>query len=219
MLDTRVDSKEFEKKVTTPENTIKINPDTLKATGKQALAKAKELWDRLKNRKPEQVISIPLIKRPTKTPPADDSDVTNIRAEIKKEPDLKTIEELKDPKLASYPILFSKTIEVIRDNRKEDARQDMSQIKEIMEPDVEVPKDLPQSDVDPFMPPPSAPSSPDSPKSPKKKASWASRAMLATWTATQERAKLLYRTLRDSDVAMQFLVLSASAGRRGFAVG
>lgn len=213
LLDTSVDSKKFEEKVETPENNIKINPDTLKASCQQAVNKAKEFWERLRNRKSEPVISIPRIKRPTKTPPPVVEEVTNLKDEIKKEPDLKTIEELKDPELASYPILFSKTVEVIHDNRKEDADKDMNQIKEIVEPDVEVPKDLPQSESDPYMPPPSAPNGSDSPKSPKKKPSWVSKTATAMWSATQKKATRLYHTVRDSDVGVQFFVLSVGVGR------
>lgn len=212
LLDTRVDSKKFEEKVETPESNIKINPDTLKASGQQAVNKAKEFWERLKNRKSEPVISIPRIKRPTKTPPPVVEDVTNLKDEIKKEPDLKTIEELKDPELASYPILFSKTVEVIHDNRKENADKDMNQIKEIVEPDVEVPKELPQSENDPYMPPPGAPNGSDSPKSPKKKPSWVSKTATTMWSATQKKATRLYHTVRDSDVGVQFFVLSVGVG-------
>ena len=217
LLDTRVDSKKFEEKVEIPENNIKLNPDTLKASGKQAMNKAKEFWERLKNRRPEQVISIPRIKRPSKTSPPVVEDVTNLKDEIEKEPELKTIEELKDPKLASYPILFSKTVEVIHDNRKENADNDMNQIKKIVKPEVEVPKDLPQSENDPYMPPPSGSNGSngsDSPKSPKKKPSWASKAATAVWSATQKKAVLLYHTIRDSDVGMQFFVLSVGVGGR-----
>ena len=215
LLDTRVDSSKFEVKVETPDNNMKLNSETLKSTGKQAIDKIKERWDQFKNRSQESKISLPHIKLPSRAtpPPPPVEEVTNLKDEIKKESDLKTIEELKDPELASYPILFSKTVEVIHNNDKEDADRDMGQLKEIVEPDVEVPKDLPQSEADPYLPPSSESSNPNSSTASNKKSSWVSKAASSTWTFTRHSVQHLYHTIRDSDVGVQFVVLSVGVGR------
>lgn len=78
------------------------------------------------------------------------NEVTHIDEVVEKESNLKTIEELKKPELASYPIVHPKTVEVIQEDQSENT-QDYQEAKQIVEPDVKVEKDLPQQDKDPFV--------------------------------------------------------------------
>lgn len=78
------------------------------------------------------------------------NEVTHIDEVVEKESNLKTIEELKKPELASYPIVHPKTVEVIQEDQSENT-QDYQEAKQIVEPDVKVEKDLPQQEKDPYV--------------------------------------------------------------------
>lgn len=116
--------------------------------------------------------------------------LTHIHSAVEKDPELKTIEELKDPKLASYPILDPKTVESIQSNAKEDADRDMKNLKRIVDPDVEVPKDLPQREKDPFIvPEDGSPLAGKAAKPDAKHPSWMRRNVLLLWSLTKKGTK------------------------------
>lgn len=103
-----------------------------------------------------------------------ESGVTHLKDLLRKESQLKTIEELKKPELASYPIMAPKTAEAIQKNEEDNVEEEIKEIKKIVEPGVSVAKDLPQPKEDPYV----APASP-------KPANWARRHGAAAWKATK----------------------------------
>ena len=116
------------------------------------------------------------------------NEVTHIDEVVEKETNLKTIEELKKPELASYPIVHPKTVEVIQEDQSENT-QDYQEAKQIVEPDVKVEKDLPQQEKDPYV------SKEDkSPSRVQKSSKW-------VWSKMKDG----YHWVRDSDTAKQVI--------------
>lgn len=119
-----------------------------------------------------------------------ESGVTHLKDLLRKESQLKTIEELKKPELASYPIMAPKTAEAIQKNEEDNVEEEIKEIKKIVEPGVSVAKDLPQPKEDPYV----APASP-------KPANWARRHGAAAWKATKTSSARAWGQLKESGVA------------------
>ena len=134
-----------------------------------------------------------------------ESGVTHLKDLLRKESQLKTIEELKKPELASYPIMAPKTAEAIQKNEEDNVEEEIKEIKKIVEPGVSVAKDLPQPKEDPYV----APASP-------KPANWARRHGAAAWKATKTSSARAWGQLKESGVATQVVlsVVGAGGGRR-----
>ena len=133
-----------------------------------------------------------------------ESGVTHLKDLLRKESQLKTIEELKKPELASYPIMAPKTAEAIQKNEEDNVEEEIKEIKKIVEPGVSVAKDLPQPKEDPYV----APASP-------KPANWARRHGAAAWKATKTSSARAWGQLKESGVATQVVVSVVGAGGGG----
>ena len=214
------------------ESNVKIDPvvvsDTLKTTGKgiagamkSLFSKAKEFREKRKEEKQQRE------ERAMKdSSPKEEGglfgEVTHIREVLKKEPDLKTIEEIKKPELAPYPIVAPKTVEAIQGNESENVEEEIEEIKKIVEPDVQVPKDMPQHSKDPYIA--SSPKSNPSKRTPieakegnpkkAKEPSWLQRQSSQLWSRTKSGVKSGYEKIRESDVAAQAILLGASGARK-----
>ena len=133
-----------------------------------------------------------------------ESGVTHLKDLLRKESQLKTIEELKKPELASYPIMAPKTAEAIQKNEEDNVEEEIKEIKKIVEPGVSVAKDLPQPKEDPYV----APASP-------KPANWARRHGAAAWKATKTSSARAWGQLKESGVATQVVLSVVGAGGGG----
>ena len=133
-----------------------------------------------------------------------ESGVTHLKDLLRKESKLKTIEELKKPELASYPIMAPKTAEAIQKNEEDNVEEEIKEIKKIVEPGVSVAKDLPQPKEDPYV----APASP-------KPANWARRHGAAAWKATKTSSARAWGQLKESGVATQVVLSVVGAGGGG----
>ena len=133
-----------------------------------------------------------------------ESGVTHLKDLLRKESQLKTIEELKKPELASYPIMAPKTAEAIQKNEEDNVEEEIKEIKKIVEPGVSVAKDLPQPKEDPYV----APASP-------KHANWARRHGAAAWKATKTSSARAWGQLKESGVATQVVLSVVGAGGGG----
>ena len=133
-----------------------------------------------------------------------ESGVTHLKDLLRKESQLKTIEELKKPELASYPIMAPKTAEAIQKNEEDNVEEEIKEIKKIVEPGVSVAKDLPQPKEDPYV----APVSP-------KPANWARRHSAAAWKATKTSSARAWGQLKESGVATQVVLSVVGAGGGG----
>ena len=192
---------------------IKIDKEVLKSTGTGIMSKARSMFDKMVEIRNQQQQQRKLAKETEKSTPHDtghETEVTHLREVLKREPQLKTIEEMKKPELASYPIMAPKTAESIQEDEEEDVEEDIKEIKKIVEPDVAVPKDLPQSQKDPFLPPSTVPSQGKGDHS--KKPSWIRRQGSNAWKATKNTSKRFWTFMKESDVAGQVLLFGVSAG-------
>lgn len=133
-----------------------------------------------------------------------ESGVTHLKDLLRKESQLKTIEELKKPELASYPIMAPKTAEAIQKNEEDNVEEEIKEIKKIVDPGVSVAKDLPQPKEDPYV----APASP-------KHANWARRHGAAAWKATKTSSARAWGQLKESGVATQVVLSVVGAGGGG----
>lgn len=133
-----------------------------------------------------------------------ESGVTHLKDLLRKESQLKTIEELKKPELASYPIMAPKTAEAIQKNEEDNVEEEIKEIKKIVEPGVSVAKDLPQPKEDPYV----APASP-------KPANWARRHGAAAWKATKTSSARAWGQLKESGVATPGGVVGGGSRRWG----
>ena len=133
-----------------------------------------------------------------------ESGVTHLKDLLRKESQLKTIEELKKPELASYPIMAPKTAEAIQKNEEDNVEEEIKEIKKIVEPGVSVAKDLPQPKEDPYV----APASP-------KPANWARHHGAAAWKATKTSSARAWGQLKESGVATQVVLSVVGAGGGG----
>ena len=133
-----------------------------------------------------------------------ESGVTHLKDLLRKESQLKTIEELKKPELASYPIMAPKTAEAIQKNEEDNVEEEIKEIKKIVDPGVSVAKDLPQPKEDPYV----APASP-------KPANWARRHGAAAWKATKTSSARAWDQLKESGVATQVVLSVVGAGGGG----
>lgn len=185
------------------EPTIKVDSatinETLKTTGKEVASIAKSWYnsakgfrERRKMENEERKKQLKALEEMNKDYSSSAAEVTHIDELISKETNLKTIEEMKDPNLVSYPINRPKTVEEIQDNNVENAK-DMDEAKRIVEPKVNVPKDLPQKEEDPYINPKDAQQT--------KKQTWYEKAGHEAWNKTKEACKWV----RDSDVAKQVI--------------
>lgn len=130
-----------------------------------------------------------------------ESGVTHLKDILRKESQLKTIEELKKPELASYPIMSPKTAEAIQKNEEDNVEEEIKEIKKIVEPGVSVAKDLPQPKEDPYVP-----------AATPKPASWARRHGAAAWKATTASSARAWGQLKESGVATQVVLSVVGAG-------
>ena len=146
-----------------------------------------------------QDINSPRIASPLSSPA--ESGVTHLKDILRKESHLKTIEELKKPELASYPIMSPKTAEAIQKNEEDNVEEEIKEIKKIVEPGVSVAKDLPQPKEDPYV----APAEP-------KPASWARRRSAAAWKTTKTSTSRAWHQLKESGVATQVVLSVVGAG-------
>lgn len=185
------------------EPTIKVDSatinQTLKTTGKEVVStakswynNAKDLRERRKKENEERKKQLKALEEMKEDYKSSAAEVTHIDELISKETNLKTIEEMKDPNLVSYPINRPKTVEEIQDNKVENAK-DMDEAKRIVEPKVNVAKDLPQKEEDPYI-------DPKADQQPKKQ-TWYEKAGHEAWNKTKEACKWV----RDSDVAKQVI--------------
>ena len=133
-----------------------------------------------------------------------ESGVTHLKDLLRKESQLKTIEELKKPELASYPIMAPKTAEAIQKNEEDNVEEEIKEIKKIVEPGVSVAKDLPQPKEDPYVAPASL-----------KPANWARRHGAAAWKATKTSSARAWGQLKESGVATQVVLSVVGAGGGG----
>ena len=214
LLETKTDDFHYSNESHPVENNIKIDSAAIKDTGKKTVSVAKSLWEQIKSFRERQQKSHS-IEGSHDSPPSHSAvpELTHIHSAVEKDPELKTIEELKDPKLASYPILDPKTVELIQSNAKEDADRDMKNLKRIVDPDVEVPKDLPQREKDPFIvPEDGSPLAGKAAKPDAKHPSWMCRNVLLLWSLTKKGTKRVYHVIVDSDMGLQILGVSLAAG-------
>lgn len=139
------------------------------------------------------------------------SEKTSLKEDLEREPQLKTIEELKKPELSAYPIVSLKTAESIQAVEEENVEKDMKEIQMIVEPTVGVQKELPQEEGDPFILPPTA-SSPTAPE--EKKQSWFGKIMHSVGGSIGSVISSGWTKLKDSGFASQVIWLSVgSIGR------
>ena len=100
--------------------------------------------------------------------------------------------------------------------------EEIEEIKKIVEPDVQVPKDMPQHSKDPYIA--SSPKSNPSKRTPieakegnpkkAKEPSWLQRQSSQLWSRTKSGVKSGYEKIRESDVAAQAILLGASGARK-----
>ena len=224
MLKTETNSQTFPEHNHPIESNVKIDPvavgDTLKTTGKGVITSVKSMYAKAKEfRQKRQEEKMRNEENSHKEENGFFDEVTRIKEVLKKEPGLKTIEDIKKPELAPYPIVAPKTVEAIQGEEQENVDEEIKVIKEIVEPDVEVPKEAPQHSKDPYLLP--SPQQKPTSKTPieaktssasakAKKPSWLRRQCAELWTTTKRCAKEGYTKVKESDMAMQTLLLSAS---------
>ena len=229
MLKTETNSQSFPEHNHPIESNVKIDPvavgESLKTTGKGVMTTMKNLYTKAKEfRQKRQEEKAQKEESSPKEESGFFSEVTRIKEVLKKEPELKTIEEIKKPELAPYPIVAPKTVEAIQGEEQENVDEEIKEIKKMVEPDVEVAKEAPQHSKDPYLPP--SPQQKPTSRMPieaketsskpvkAKEPSWLHRQCSQLWTTTKQCAKQGYAKVKESDVAVQALVLGAS-GLRG----
>ena len=142
------------------------------------------------------------------------SEKTTLKEDLEREPQLKTIEELKKPELSAYPIVSLKTAESIQAVEEENVEKDMKEIQKIVEPSVEVPKELPQEEEDPYILPPTT-STPSTPK--EKERSRFGKIIYSVGESIGSVVSGGWRKLKESGFASQVIWLSAgSIGRHTY---
>lgn len=157
MLKTETNAARFPENNNAIEPSIKVDGkvinEAIKTTGKEATTTVKSLFSRLKeirekNRQEREEREAKAAEQSKEAVLS--NDVTNIDEVLEREPTVKTIEELKDPALVSYPIIHPKTVEIIQSSTSEN-QEDAEEAKQIVEPEVNVSKDLPQQEKDPYI--------------------------------------------------------------------
>ena len=202
MLKTETNAASFPENNKPVESSIKIDQSTLNDSKESLINNTKSFFSSVKSyrekkkREREEKIEKEKIEKEKKVEDVS-NDITPINTIVENETTTKTIEELKDPNLASYPIIHPKTVEVIQQGQKE-GKEDMKEAKEIVEPDVTVSKVLSQDGKDPYVDPKEAGKNKSSPKK-------SSLMIQRSFQVTVQAVKDCYHAIRQSDTAKQVI--------------
>lgn len=199
------------------EKSIKIDTEALKTAGSGIVSKARSIYDKvveIRNQRQQQQEVEKETEKSAGPENGMETEVTHLREALKREPKLKTIEQLKKPELASFPIRAPKTAEAIQDDEEENVEVEIKEIKKIVVPDVAVPKELPQPQKDPFILSSPAPSDGKKPTDieNKKKPSWVRKQASVVWESTKSVSKRLWMTMKESDILGQVILGGIGAG-------
>ena len=199
------------------DKSIKIDTEVLKSTGSGIMSKTRLFFDKMMEIRNQRQQQQKVDKEMEKSPVPENgmaTEVTHLREVLKREPKLKTIEEMKKPELASFPIRAPKTAESIQEDEEESVEEEIKEIKKIVEPDVAVPKDLPQPQKDPYIL--SSPVPSDGKKSDDvenlEKPSWIHRQASNVWKSTKSISRRLWTTMKESDIMAQVILCGMGAG-------
>lgn len=202
MLLTEANSVHFPENNKPTEPTIKLDSSSIKASGKEVATKAKSLYENLrefrekKKREREQNERESRFNFLKKEKYESPTEITHMNEAIEKESSLQTIENLKVPELASYPIKDLKTMETIQESKGETI-EDVEEIKEMVNPNVNIQKDVSQKEEDPYV-------TPESSKQP-----WFRHSCQILWSNTKE----LCRIIRESEKAKEAIGLGLTCTR------
>ena len=104
------------------DKSIKIDTEALKSTGSGIVSKVRLFFDKMveiRNQRQQQQEVDKETEKSTVPENGMATEVTHLHEVLKREPKLKTIEEMKKPELASFPIRAPKTAESIQEDEEE----------------------------------------------------------------------------------------------------